>query len=280
MKKSVFFFLVIVPFLHIPCSASIGTAIKGTWNTITDSVSRAMEHSESVFIEREIDAPPKSRIVIKNTTGTVAIAPSKTSNKIFVEAEKRGKKSLLPFTQVSIQTKDLVTRIETKISDADKAIPVYYTITVPDNATVSVEQQDGEIVTRDIGCPLSLQISGTGSMTIENNRNSVTARALNGSITISQTALPEHASIFLEAYRSIKINVPQNINAQLRARTSTERFVTCELPITLQPITTKITREAMHNWRCNVSGDLGRGGPSIVLESTTGSITIKPIEKK
>lgn len=286
-RPAILLLLIAGPWLSIQCSTKPKPAgvVKDTWDNVKTSVSSLFERSGSMFFLRELDIPEKSRITIKNVTGTVAIArlknPKVASNgltKVFIEAEKRGKQSLLQLTQIDVKTNDLTTTITTKITEADKGIPVYYTLTVPDTVTVVVEQQDGDIMVRDVGCPLSLQINNTGSMTIENVKNSVTARALKGSITLTQAQLPEHASIFLEAYNNIYLTLPKNIRAQLNAKT-TEGIVTSKLPVTLEPITTMVTGKAWKNLRRNIRGDLGSGGgPSIVLDATTGNINISALD--
>lgn len=247
--------------------------IKKAWDSTKETVSSFLERSESVVRNFKLDIPIKSRIIIKNSDGSVAIARSKEPTKLFIEAEKYGKKRLLPFTHISTQTKDLVTTIETKVDGQDKLIPVYYTITVPDSATVLVEQRNGDIWVRDVACPLSLQTGESGSIHIENAVNSVTARALKGSITLTQAALPESSSIFLEAYRAIELKLPENISAALSAQTA-EGLVTSTIPVTLEQITTQITKETWRDLRKHIRGTMGRGGPSIVLDATKGSINI------
>lgn len=278
MKKSLLLAFITIPLLTSSrCSSTPATFVKDTWDTVKTSVSSALERSESMYFSKEIDVLEKSRVTIKNVNGTIAIARSKNPKKVFIEAEKRGKKSLLQLTQIDVKTNGLTTTITTKITEADKGIPVYYTLTVPDTVTVVVEQQDGDIMVRDVGCPLSLQINDTGSMTIENVKNSVTARALKGSITLTQAQLPEHASIFLEAYRTIDLKLPSNIDADLSARTA-DGLVTCSLLVTLEQITTKITREDWKNLRRHIRGKFGRGGPSIVLDATIGNINISALD--
>ncbi len=255
------------------CSETPTSLVKKTWGSFKETVSSFLERSESAFYSREFDIPTKSRIIIKNSDGSVAIARSTKPTKLFIEAEKYGKKSLLSSTHISTQVEGPVATIETKVDSPEGRVPVYYTITVPDSATVLVEQRNGDIWVRDVQCPLSLQAGESGTIHIENAVNSVTARALKGSIMLTQAALPENSSIFLEAYRTIELKLPENINATLSAQTA-EGLVTSTIPVTLEQITTQITKEAWRDLRKHIRGTMGRGGPSIVLDTTKGAISI------
>ncbi|MCL5436387.1 MAG: hypothetical protein M1549_00725 [Candidatus Dependentiae bacterium] len=259
------------------CTGMSGAkTIKKLWKSVTDPIASALEASESAFYSREFDLPEKDgRIVIKNIEGSVALAHSK-ANKLFVEAEKRGKKSLLQSTHISVQTHGDTTTIETKLDKPQNSVSVYYTITVPESASVVVEQQSGDIWVRSVRCPISLQASESGSIHIEHGSNSVTARALQGSISLIQERLPRHANIFLEAHGAITVVLPDGANANLNAQTA-KGLITSTIPITIERLTTKLTAKDLRNLRNRVTGTLGTGGASITLDATKGPIKISAV---
>ena len=93
------------------------------------------------------------------------------------------------------------------------------------------------------------------------------AKTVNGSITASLGAVAwEGESAFETVNGSIRLEVPEQIDADLEIRTSNGR-ITTDLPIA----TTRATRR-------RVEGTLGAGGSDLRLKTVNGSITLGPAE--
>lgn len=247
----------------------------GPWNWVKSW----FERPESAFFAREYKIEPKTTIFIKNIKGEIAIERAKKENILFVEAEKRAKADILPHTRIAVRTKDQTTYIETKIEEQNDGAEVFFTISVPDEITVIAEQKTGSISVKNVKGSLALQVAEAGNIYVENSTHSLSARALKGSIIATQPQLLEGA-ISLEAYRSIHLTLPSNIDAILTAQTA-EGLVNCELDVTLKPITTQVTPEAFRNLRHHIEGALGKGGTAtIMLDATKGPITIEKFENE
>ena len=95
------------------------------------------------------------------------------------------------------------------------------------------------------------------------------AKTVNGSITASfgETAWDGEAS-FETVNGSIRVEVPEQVDADVEIRTSNGRITTDDLRIT----TTRSTRR-------RVDGTLGDGGPDLRLKTVNGSITLGPVEE-
>ena len=124
------------------------------------------------------------------------------------------------------------------------------------NAAIRAEDLTAEVRARTVNGSVRLSTSQGAS-----------AQTVNGSIRASFGGTAwEGESAFETVNGSIRLEVPEQINADLEIRTTNGR-ITTDLPIT----TTRATRR-------RVEGTLGAGGPTLRLKTVNGSITLGPTE--
>ena len=124
------------------------------------------------------------------------------------------------------------------------------------NATIRAEDLAADIRAQTVNGRVRLSTSQGAS-----------AKTVNGSIRASfGTTSWEGEAVFETVNGSIRLEVPEQINADLEIRTANGR-ITTDLPIT----TTRATRR-------RVEGTLGEGGADLRLKTVNGSITLGPAE--
>ena len=121
----------------------------------------------------------------------------------------------------------------------------------------------GRIEVRNLSGDADLETSG-GSLVLEKIRGKLLGRTSGGSIHASIPGEVAGDMQLKTSAGSIDLTVPENAGLDIDARTSGGR-VHCELPLT-----------ESESRREHLRGKLNGGGKSVVLETSAGSITLKP----
>lgn len=145
-----------------------------------------------------------------------------------------------------------------------------YHLLMPRNTKLKVMNTKGNITLSGAGAPADLETTA-GSIKVENASSGLTAKAPAGSVSIEQNELHNDQHIFVQAQKKIKMTLAPSISANLKAHAPKGR-ITSDQSITLDPITMKLKKKNWKNLQKNVSGKIGSGGSSIILESDKGSI--------
>ncbi len=123
------------------------------------------------------------------------------------------------------------------------------------NAGIRAEDLTADVRAWTVNGSVRLSTSGGASAT-----------TVNGSIRASFGATSWDSEATFETVNgSIRVEVPEQINADLEIRTAHGRITTNDLSIA----TTRVTRR-------RVDGTLGEGGPNLRLKTVNGSITLGP----
>jgi len=86
-------------------------------------------------------------------------------------------------------------------------------------------------------------------------------------ITVTQHSLSPEINVFIEARHTASIYLPEQVNAYIYAKT-VKGIVTSEIPITLDPVTTRLSRDIWKQMHKQVKGTFGHGGAYINVDAT------------
>ena len=103
-----------------------------------------------------------------------------------------------------------------------------------------------------------------GFITVTDANAVLNAQTRDG-MKVIQNKMKPNTSMFLQA-RYLNLYVPSQTNAHLYAET-TRGMITSEIPITLSPVTTRLTKEIWQAFKRNVTGTLGNGGATIRIDA-------------
>ena len=144
-------------------------------------------------------------------------------------------------------------------------VKVEFEARVPAGVRFSGRMVNAAIRAEDLTADVRAQTTN-GSVRLSTSQGA-SAKTVNGSIRASFGVTAwEGESTFETVNGGIRLEVPEQINADLEIRTTNGR-ITTDLPIT----TTRETRR-------RVEGTLGAGGPDLRLRTVNGSITLGPAE--
>ena len=144
-------------------------------------------------------------------------------------------------------------------------VKVEFDVLVPTGVRFAGRMVNASIRAEDLTADVRAQ-TVNGSVRLSTSQGA-SAKTVNGSIRASFGATAwEGVSAFETVNGSVRLEVPEQLNADLQIRTTNGR-ITTDLPIT----TTRATRRL-------VEGTLGAGGPTLRLQTVNGSITLSPTE--
>ena len=266
MKRLPLYLFILLPsiILHSNAMASATTI----WKSITSFFTPDEKKIKSETIPTTTSTPS---ITIKNYSGSITVN-GWDKPEILLKTEIKGPQEKISSTHVSHKNAHATLMIETKTTSAETALPVIYTLSVPEKSSLIIEQETGALSITDIYGPLTVQ-TDNGSINIENAQESVAAKAPRGSISLDVARLLPHASLFLEAGKGISLSLPDRTNANIEAQSS-NGFVTIDFNVTLKTKTVKINKKEWNLQRRFIEGTIGTGGPSIVLSTIDRSITV------
>jgi len=140
---------------------------------------------------------------------------------------------------------------------------VRYEIKVPVKMDLDISSTNGSLTVS--GCSGMLKLRTTnGKISGEEISGSVEAKTTNGAIEMEMFQVNPSEELSLRTTNgSIRLYLPEKINADLRAKT-TNGSIRCELPL----------EEGFSKSRYLLEGSINDGGPLIYLKTTNGSIKV------
>lgn len=261
--------------LLLTCICTQTITPRSLYETVSETASSAagwFSKQESQTSAKEYEIPDKSPISLTNHAGSITVT---TWNKraIMVEAIKKGSEEQINNTTFSVTIKDEGVTITTAAKQKDqREAAIDFNLIVPRSSLLNIRTESGSIHLHE-GVNNSDVQTNAGSITIENAAQNVIARAPEGSITLEQRSLPKDGSFLLEAKGDIKVVMPEQSSANLSAKTITGKIFS-DLFVTIEPITTRLDKDAYKRMQHEVRGTLGSGGIPMTLETMSGTIHI------
>lgn len=287
------------------------------WNSVTSWFNSWTKKHEQT-IDRQYRCGHSDTLVIHNLCGSVRVETEWSENTIVLSAKKTttSPEALNAFDIVHEEKDNGKTIILTTVQhDPEQDAIVDYTLILPIRLQLIIETKDGNVVAHDIkgsikastdhgsiecySCtgPITATVAtkgsiniyqadgpvsattDTGSITIAQSRDDVTAKTTNGRIHLLCKELPKNKEIWLQSKSGvISLYLPPTINADIRARTE-RSTVTCQLPITITEFSTTLDNNAWKRFKQEVQGILGASpAAKIRLYSKDSSIDIRKRE--
>jgi hypothetical protein len=164
-------------------------------------------------------------------------------------------------------------KITTKSADNKSSID--FDIIVPKNAPLRIiSEQKGDIKIKDSTGNI-VATTHEGSIKLNRTTGSIHAQTYAGSIIVKLKSFLDTSSLLLKTHNgNITVKVDPLINAYLDAKTG-NGSVRSDVPLTLDPITIALTKDAKKQFFKQIRGTFGNGVAPITLEATKGDITIE-----
>ncbi len=232
---------------------------------------------EQELVDQNYTLLPQTTLKIEAQTGSIKLIPTKR-DKLLISATKIGIPEELPQTTVESKLEGTQVTVKTVNKDSGSWVTVHYEISVPPQVTkILVSSAQGPITVKALDCPLEIT-SQTGTITIQEARKQVHARASRGSVIIEQTKLPASAHLFIEVGKgNVKLTLPKKVQGSLNARTLRGNL-TSLIPVTLEPRTTVLTSQSRRLMAREAQGTFGSAkGAPITIDVTNGNIEIVPL---
>lgn len=243
----------------------------GMISDATSSVSSYFNTKEAESSSKEYAMGLHTPITLTNHSGSIKVT-SWNKPALMVEAVKHGSEEERKYTSFAVTIQDDNVTITTETNEKHKPAKIDYTLIIPRTAALTVRAESGNISLYDSHANIDLQ-TRDGSIKIEQATKSIRAQAHHGHVTIEEQELNREGSIFVEADRDISLIIPENGNAMLNANAPHGK-ITSDVYVTIDPITTKLDKDAYKRLQHSIKGTMGAGGVPITLESARGSITI------
>jgi len=264
-------------------------------------------------VQKELTLNKNGTLSIENIHGNINIKTEWKQNSIILKATKRISKKENPKNTIIKIDKQISKNkifITTESKD-DKCKPtVNYELIIPNNITVHLKTDNGDIKIQKTRGPISAitnngnikiveakgkisAITKNGNISIEQTQENVTAKAVYGNIDIINSSKSVQAktdsgnikvacktigslsNIDLDTKKgNISVCLPNSTNADLKACT-TKGKVTSEHLITIKPQTVTLDKQTWTRFKREVDGTLGSGEATIKLSSNYGNIKIK-----
>lgn len=230
---------------------------------------------------KEVVEEASSKEYDVDPTGTLTI---ESEGKLFVQTwkrprmvitvTKRGTAEQIKSAHVTIKSQPKHTSISSIFSSKSSHASLEYTLMIPEQTTLKAHM-NGSIKVMNAGAPV-YATSTTDSIKVIQAYSSVHAKAPQGKIKIKQRTLSKATSLFADAYSDVTLLLSRNHNADIHAK-ALQGKVDIKLFVTLEPITTQLTKETWNRLMKDVHVKLGDGGATITLESTKGSILVNEL---
>lgn len=146
------------------------------------------------------------------------------------------------------------------------SINIRYTVKVPDNIHLDIENTNGEIITDDVLGTFDLH-TVNGAINIESFRGEGEAHTVNGGIDCTIEDFPEDGELMLKTVNGgIDLKLPEDAGGTLEARTSNGGI----------DLDFELSRRVRVK-RSFVKGEFGHGEGRIYLKTVNGRISIEPL---
>lgn len=212
--------------------------------SVNTSSHGSSEKQESAKEHKEHKFSNNGTLTISNINGTISVSTHE-KNTLILDATKKGDSSDFD----KIETKTTISQSSATIAahyhGNDVRASIDYNVTVPE------------------GTIIQSATNVNGSVHITNTTKSITASTTNGTLTITPQKISNVISLSA-TNGAINLTVPKGTHATVHAKTAVES-ISSSFPLTIDK-TSPVGRKA--------SGNIGKGGIPITLETTNGTISI------
>lgn len=262
-------FLVLLSFT-IPIQTK--NSISNISNKVTNSVSSLFSRSKEEVLHKEFNNI--THLVITHEHGPIAIESWK-QNCILIELKKKGSTQFLQNIELKHQIDNHNLQISTLLQDAKITGLCSLRILVPKNLSIKINTLNGNITIKKVSGPIELT-STRGSIIITQGNGTVIANTVHGNITLQRKKMQkEHALNLHSEHGTIILAVPQDIDADLQAHTTTGKIIS-DLFITLHPQTVQLNEKTFQEMHHHVHGLIGQpiqhAEPATILLATNSGI--------
>ena len=264
ITRLVFLILLTAGLFWVSCSSDKTVDSEGNVNN-TDFVAK-----ESFSFR--VDVTTHSRLRLEGVSGTVSITGEAGSDSVMITGERRvGSESAqdaeahLPLLQVTVQ--EIGNEVYVKTTQPEqthgRSYVVDYTITLPEDFLVSVNHVAGIVSIESVKNSVSVN-HVTGQVLLDEIYGSTVVSLVTGGIE-AEVNLPENGTVnFNLVTGSIGLGIPQSTSAEFSASVVTGTISTSDLVLQNQVSTPG-----------SLSGTLGSGEGTILLNVVTGSISVQ-----
>jgi len=234
-------------------------------------------------IEESFPVPKNAYVEIYNTDGSITIKPW-NQQKIALDIQKSGDQELNKATTITRKLTGNELIIRTNPKDEKNSSQVDYTLRVPEDISLKIEQTNGDVNIQGIEGTIDVSLEH-GSIDIKGSKKTVNAKTGNGTIAVQQTKLTDSQSIFCQCTDkgNITLSLPPETHASVHAQVE-HGSITSDHAVTMT-ITTKLDKVWADRLKKEVDGTLGsvkdetpsalENRASITLETGRGTIHIK-----
>lgn len=253
----------------IPIQAKISTA------NISTKVSSFFSRSKEETVHQEFN--DIARLEISSEHAAINIESWKQKC-VLVELKKKGNGAFLESMHLKTKKDGTTLQISTNLKDEKISGTATVRILVPKDIAIKITTTDGIITVKKVSGPLELN-SDRGAISVLQGSNTVIAKTMHANILIQRKKIKsDHALNISSQYGNITLAVPQAINADLQAHTTSGKIVS-DLFVTLHPQTVQLHEETFKNMHHHVHGMIGQPmahiDPATILLSTeSGAIKI------
>jgi len=241
------------------------------------------ETLEETF-KKSIPVENQERLLIQNQNGDIEIrawdrdeveiiaykkvkagspnAARRYMDKLEIDIEDDGT-TVSVYTRFPDQDRDEGSIFSWLLNLGSKSASVDYEVHVPMKFNLDIRSTNGNIMVDDCAGEFDLETTN-GNMQAENVKGAARCKTTNGSITMFFQEVFDNSDMsFYSTNGSVKLYLPESLNAILKART-TNGSVDCDLPMHDAEWESKRKLEAVIN----------EGGPLIYIRTTNGTIRI------
>lgn len=220
---------------------------------------------------------PETIIDITNQTGNITIT-SWNKPRVMVHALKHASTEAM-LTKTTIITKSTteddkaVLKITTQQPDPKSSID--FDLVVPKDSPIRiVTEQTGNIKIKDNAANIVVSTQ-QGTIKLIQTPGPIHAQTDHGDITVKLKKFLDSSSLFLKTNSgNITLKAPADLNALLNAKTG-NGSIKADIPITLEPVTVTLTKEARKQFFKQVNGTFGSGLTPVTIEVGSGNIAIE-----
>lgn len=214
-------------------------------------------------------------ITTDNTSGSLSLkakhASITASNAHSIQAETE---------KGSITLKEIQNELFAKTDNGSISLEhIHSALAITQKGNISVENAKGSINVRSNSGHITAKHSDddikaetlNGSIHIENAARNVFSNAEKGNVTLKKATLDPEDSVFIQAKHNVTYYIGPKFCAHIYAKT-VSGIILSNVDVTLEKMTTKLTKETWNLLKRNVKGTIGGGGGPVTIDTTSGNI--------
>lgn len=221
-------------------------------------------------LHKEIPCTQQDTLVIKNITGSLSIK-GWSLPKITLQAHKSSREKDLDHITINSIVEQQTITIKTEFADKKIKGDIDFYIMVPHSMNLKLTTDNGTIKTKGIQGIIEAK-TAAGEIIIQDAENNLFLKNNYGPIMVTMKKITPWLNIILEASGFIGLGLPKNTDADIDAKAA--NTITSDHYLTLKPRTIKLNNHAWTSLKKEVHGTIGKGGATISIRSTHGSIKI------